>query len=145
MSCFYEKGLRFLCQRCSRCCRISPGFVYLSATDLTNLCQWFKLTEREFVSIYCRRVPFHDGTTVLGLREKKNYDCIFWNNGCTVYGARPVQCSTYPFWSWILEDEHMWNSRELDCPGIDCGELWTKADIDRQRNMYEQNEPLRLE
>src|SRR5574344_288995 len=101
MSCFYDKGLHFSCQKCSHCCRIDPGFVYLSQSDLTNLCQWFKFTQEQFISMYCRKVPYYDGTTVLSLREKKNYDCIFWDNGCTVYGARPVQCSTYPFWSWM--------------------------------------------
>ena len=144
MSCFYEAGLHFSCQRCSQCCRIDPGFVYLSATDLTNLCQWFKFKEIQFVSMYCRTVPYYDGTKVLCLREKQNYDCILWNNGCTAYGARPVQCSTYPFWTWILDEREMWENCGRDCPGINSGRIWNKTEIEQQRKMYELNEPIRV-
>lgn len=139
---FYDDGLHFSCQRCSNCCRIDPGFVYLSRADLTKLCQRFNLTVKDFVSVYCRWVQYYDNTEVLCLKERSNYDCILWNNGCTAYEARPVQCSTYPFWSWILEDEGQWKTCSEDCPGIDNGRLWTKAEIEEQRKRYEQNLPI---
>jgi uncharacterized protein len=144
MSCFYENGLEFSCQKCSCCCRIEPGFVYLSQTDLTKLCLWFKFTEEQFIAIYCRKVAYRDAY-VLCLREKKNYDCILWNNGCTAYGARPIQCSTYPFWSQLLKSEDAWNENKRNCPGIGRGRLWKKDEIDRMKEMYEQNEPRYFE
>ena len=101
---FYKAGLNFGCQRCSFCCGHSPGFVYLSRRDLTALCDFFKLSVKEFVEKYCRWADYYYGTKVLALQEQKNYDCILWNSGCTAYEARPIQCSTYPFWSWMLED-----------------------------------------
>ena len=139
---FYDDGLHFSCQRCSNCCRIDPGFVYLSQTDLTNLCQKFKMTVKEFVNVYCRWVQYYDNTEVLCLKEKTNYDCILWNNGCTAYEARPVQCSTFPFWSWILEDKGQWRACSEDCPGINNGRLWTKEEIEEQLKSYEQNLPI---
>ena len=34
---------------------------------------------------------------VLCLKEKPNFDCILWKDGCEAYEGRPVQCRTYPF------------------------------------------------
>ena len=139
---YYDDGLHFICKRCSNCCRIDPGFVYLSRSDLTNLCQRFKMSVKEFVGVYCRWVQYYDNTQVLCLKEKTNYDCILWNDGCTAYEARPVQCSTFPFWSWILEDKEQWQTCSQDCPGINDGRFWSKEEIERERKRYEQNLPI---
>ena len=93
-NCFYENGLNFQCQRCSHCCKDEPGFVYLSKIDLQNLLTCYNLTKEEFIEKYCRFVPYYDGSEVLCLLEKENYECILWDNGCTAYNARPIQCST---------------------------------------------------
>ena len=144
MSTFYDNGLRFECNRCSCCCRIKPGFVYLSRRDLTNLCIWFKLNDKTFIEKYCRWVIFYDNTEVLCLKETEAYDCVLWSkDGCTAYENRPVQCSTYPFWSHFLEHECDWDDNERDCPGINKGRLHTKEEIEAQLNEYENNEPLR--
>lgn len=142
--CFYENGLNFECNKCSACCRLRPGFVYLSQRDLTSLCQWFRLSETEFIEKYCRWVGYYDGKEALCLMELKNYDCIFWNKdtGCTAYGARPVQCSTYPFWDWILKDKETWNEIAKECPGFNKGRLWTKDEIEQQRIEYVHNNPI---
>lgn len=140
MPLFYENGLSFSCQRCSHCCRIEPGFVFLSRLDLTNLCLWFKLPEDSFIEKYCRRVPYLDGKTVLCLKETETYDCIFWKDGgCSAYGARPVQCSTYPFWTRLLSCKSEWEAEKDSCPGIDHGRIWKKDEIARQLEKYEIN------
>ncbi|WP_191014821.1 YkgJ family cysteine cluster protein [Treponema zioleckii] len=143
---FYEKGLKFSCNRCSGCCRLSPGYVYLSWSDLTNLCRWFKVSFEEFVKVYCRWVQYYDDSEVLCLKEKTNYDCILWKTGvgCEAYENRPVQCSTFPFWTWMLESEKVWNECASDCPGINAadGKLWSKEEIEQQRNAYENNKPI---
>lgn len=140
-SCFYKEGLHFACQRCSFCCGHSPGFVYLSKRDLETLCGFFKLSKKEFIEKYCRYVNYYQGTTVLALIEMKNYDCILWNNGCTAYEARPVQCSTYPFWTWMLEKD-TWEECSRDCPGINKGRLWSYEEIELNRHNYAVNKPL---
>lgn|SRR5574344_486701 len=140
---FYSEGLHFSCCKCSHCCRIEPGFVYISWSDLTKLCQWFKFTELEFIRKFCRWVPYYDGSEVLCLKETPEYDCILWKDGCTAYENRPVQCSTFPFWSWILEDRKSWDDSAKDCPGINCGKLWTWEEIEKQKDAYDENVPIR--
>lgn len=142
---FYKDGLHFDCKRCSFCCGHSPGFVYLSKRDLTALCEFFKMSEQEFVKKYCRWVNYYYGQTVLALLEQKNYDCILWKNGCTAYSARPVQCSTWPFWSWMIKDEKTWNECAAECPGMNKGRVWTFEEIEKNRTAYEENKPLKKE
>ena len=75
--------------------------------------------------------------------EKKNYDCILWNNGCTAYSARPVQCSTWPFWSWMIKTKEMWEECAKECPGMNNGRLWTFEEIEKNRKAYDENIPIR--
>lgn len=142
---FYKSGLQFECQRCSFCCGHSPGFVYLSRRDLDKLCAYKKMSIKKFVGEYCRWADYYYGTQVLALKEKKNYDCILWSSGCSCYEARPVQCSTWPFWSWMVETSESWQECARECPGMNKGRLWTYEEIERNRQAYEDNKPLHKE
>ncbi|MDE5898654.1 MAG: YkgJ family cysteine cluster protein [Treponemataceae bacterium] len=139
---FYKDGLRFECRRCSFCCGHSPGFVYLSRADLERLCAYFSVGERQFVEENCRWADYYGGRTVLALKEKRNYDCWLWDGGCTAYSARPVQCETYPFWSWMLSDEAVWTECAADCPGMNEGRLWSREEIEECRRRCSGNRPL---
>ena len=103
------------------------------------------MTVKDFVEKYCRWADYYYGSKVLALLEKKNYDCILWENGCSCYEARPVQCSTYPFWAWMIKDEKTWNECAKDCPGINKGKLWSVEEIEENRKKYVENIPLRKE
>ena len=125
---FYSAGLRFSCARCSTCCRKESGFVYLSENDLSALAQELQMEYADFVNMWCRWVPFERGRERLSLREKSNYDCIFWksgsagDDGCSVYNVRPLQCRTFPFWDYVLGSQQAWTNAGKDCPGIGSGE-----------------------
>lgn len=142
---FYEDGLQFECQRCSFCCGHSPGFVYLSERDLRALCEYKKMSIKEFVGCYCRWADYYYGQQVLALIEKKNYDCVLWENGCSCYPARPVQCSTYPFWNWMIADKETWDDCAKECPGMNKGKTWPVEVIEENKQKYVQNIPLRRE
>ncbi len=47
-----------------------------------------------------------------------------------MYEARPIQCSTYPFWSSIVSSESAWESEAIDCPGIGKGRLRKREDVE---------------
>ena len=142
---FYKDGLNFECARCSFCCGHSPGFVYLSKRDLLTLVDHHKMTIEAFVEKYCRWADYYYGTTVLALLEKKNYDCILWENGCSCYEARPVQCSTYPFWAWMVANKQTWDECAAECPGMNKGKHWSFEEIEENKKRYIQNVPLKKE
>jgi Fe-S-cluster containining protein len=62
------------------------------------------------------------GVERLSLKEKANFDCIFWDQSCGVYQSRPLQCRTFPFWPSILESRSAWLETARSCPGIGKGE-----------------------
>jgi len=132
---FYADGLRFSCSKCSSCCRGGPGYVFLSKSDVARLLSFLRLDFRSLFRDYCTLVDTGMGLS-LSLSEKANYDCVFWGEGgCSVYEARPIQCSTYPFWSAILDSEESWNEEGRRCPGIGRGELRSRSYIEER--LYE--------
>ncbi len=138
---FYENGLRFECQKCSACCRHDPGYVFLTRTDLDALMKEKGLNETDFLKKYCVTIDL-GGFKRISLIEKDNYDCIFWEEGgCTVYGARPVQCRTFPFWISNIEDKEDWDRTAAECPGIGKGPLVSKEEIEK-RVAERQKEPM---
>jgi Fe-S-cluster containining protein len=129
---FYAKGLSFSCTRCSACCRGEPGFVFLTKEDLARLLRRLGLDFKRFFQEYCTLVDAGTGMA-LSLRENAAYDCILWGEkGCKVYEDRPVQCSTYPFWSSIIESRSSWRGEARSCPGIGAGELRSRAYIEER-------------
>ncbi|HUX40948.1 MAG TPA: YkgJ family cysteine cluster protein [Rectinemataceae bacterium] len=127
---FWDEGLRFGCTRCSRCCTGEPGYVFLAAGDVRRLMAALALDFSSLISRYCRFVDMGEHFA-LSLRERSDHSCIFWGkNGCDVYDARPIQCSTYPFWSSILESRDTWSEESGYCPGIDSGALHARQEIE---------------
>jgi hypothetical protein len=140
---FYASGLSFGCERCSRCCRGDPGFVFLSRKDLKNLLARLGLDFKSFFRDYCILVDSGTGMA-LSLRErvregengKKEYDCALWaDGGCAVYEDRPVQCRAYPFWASIMDSAYAWKDESRFCPGIGQGELRSREYIEER--LYE--------
>gem|GEM_PF-157481 len=130
MNKFYEQGLRFECTQCSLCCRFEPGYVFLSEKDIKDISTGLNIKPNTFIDKYCRVVITETGMR-LSLKEKSNYDCIFWKNGgCTIYSFRPLQCRSYPFWQASLKTEQTWNQLEESCPGINRGRLNSKELIE---------------
>lgn len=129
MNPWYKDGLSFTCTQCSACCRHDPGYVFMSQHDLDRLCEHTKLSHDEFRKKYTRIVGFGFADR-LSLTEKTNNDCIFWDQGCTVYEARPLQCRAFPFWSSLLGDKESWEEHTVHCPGMNQGKLHSKEDID---------------
>ena len=141
---FYAQGLRFSCARCSACCRYDSGFVFLSRNDVSRLEALFNMGYREFTEAFCRWVPSENGTERLSLKEKSNYDCIFWSTekeGCSVYEARPIQCRAFPFWASVINSEESWESTAAGCPGIGRDTLVSSDSIEKWLALR-QNEPI---
>ena len=127
---FYAQGLRFSCTRCSACCRHDSGYVFLSGKDVSILGAALDMEYGEFTKVYCRWIPSVNGTWQLSLREKSNFDCIFWTEeGCSVYEKRPLQCRSFPFWQSVVCDKRNWKMTAQGCPGMGRGSLHSTDSI----------------
>lgn len=112
---WFSEGLRFKCTGCGECCTGSPGYVYLSNTDLDRLSNHFEISVEEFQRKYTRLI---DGQYAL-LDEATSYDCIFLKDKkCTVYESRPTQCQTFPWWIHHLREPKDWEDAAGRCEGI---------------------------
>lgn len=138
---FYSNGLRFECTRCNACCRYEPGYVFLSESDLDRLMKGTGLGRAEFLKRYCRTVDI-GGVRMISLTEKENFDCIFWDNGCTVYRHRPLQCRSFPFWEANLESRKAWQEVSRTCPGVNRGKLFTSAEIEKWLRARREDPPI---
>jgi hypothetical protein len=126
---YYAEGLRFSCQQCSACCRHEPGFVFLSFTDLKRIVTFLESSFSRVLQDYCRIVDV-GLTERVSLVEKANYDCVFWaDGGCTIYGARPLQCRSFPFWHEFVHEKARWEKLARSCPGIGQGPVHPAEEI----------------
>ena len=126
---WYDKGLRFSCQRSGNCCK-SHGryeFVYLADQDVQAIAAHLGLAESTFRRRHCAQ---DGGYTILKITEP---DCPFLeaDNSCSIYPVRPKQCATWPFWDENLVEENWKGPVKECCPGIDQGELHSAEEAER--------------
>jgi Fe-S-cluster containining protein len=80
------------------------------------MAEFLKIPVEEFLKKYTRRV----GTRLSLTEHPRNYDCVFLKGKkCQVYGARPKQCRTFPWWPENLENKEQWEQTAARCEGID--------------------------
>jgi len=129
---WYKDGLQFECQRCGGCCAGSPGQVWVTEAEITRIADYLEMAREKFRRRYTEE--FEDRGRCL--KERANYDCIFYNRkeGCVIYQCRPRQCRTWPFWRWNLETRDRWRYTSMDCPGIGQGKYYSLEEIEARAN-----------
>lgn len=129
---WYSSGLKFTCKLCGHCCSGEPGYVFLSKDEIEHISSYLGLAEEEFLNKYTRlidRGTYYD----ISLKEREDYSCIFLSDkGCKIYPVKPLQCSTYPFWDYLLSDKALFYAEKEACPGIGEGELHSEKEIREQ-------------
>ena len=111
--------MRFQCQPgCIRCCE-QKGHVYLTRDDIARLAAYLGLRRAEFRRRYlCGEPP------LLRFRKQRHKQCPFLRaDGCSVHAAKPLQCSSFPFWPEILGSAAERRNTEAYCPGLNRGPL----------------------
>jgi len=138
---WYADGLRFACTQCGNCCTGPPGAVWFEADEGGAMAAALGLDETAFYERYARRIG-----RSWSLRERKTehgYDCIFLDRKrapgravCGLYGARPTQCRTWPFWPENLRTRRAWENvrRVTPCPGMNKGPVVPIEQIRIQRD-----------
>lgn len=122
-------GLRFECTGCGLCCTQRGGYahVYVNAAEVAGLAALLGVTPAKFR----RRYTFVDE---LGWRQLRFRDgaCTFLDPAtkrCTVYGARPVQCSTFPYWPELI-GLHGWRREaKAMCEGMGRGPVIAREEV----------------
>lgn len=134
---WYGEGLRFSCHGCGHCCRIE-GYVWVERHEIERLAELLGLDAETFSRRYVRRIH-HEHFSLI--EKHGSHDCIFWQDGCTVYAARPDQCRTFPFWPDHLAGEGAWEALAQMCPGVDQGRLYEPAEIRRLARAHGETAP----
>ncbi|MFP4105768.1 MAG: YkgJ family cysteine cluster protein [Phycisphaerae bacterium] len=133
---WYVAGLAFECTGCGNCCAgPEEGYVWVKDADIAAIARVLGISNQEMRDQYVRKVGRR-----YSLVEKPNRDCIFLQadpdtgtRGCKVYGARPTQCRTWPFWPSNLASADDWCEAAMRCPGINRGERFEFDHIEQQR------------
>lgn len=130
---WYADGLKFKCSQCGDCCTGAPGYVWVNKSEIEALAELVEMTVDDFEAMYVRKVGIRKS-----LKEFPNGDCVFFDNkarSCSVYGARPRQCKTWPFWDSNLKSPETWAQTCEECPGSGKGKLYTLQQIEDQKSV----------
>lgn len=110
------QDIGFLCLLCGECCTGDENSVVVFPFEIRRLLcatgeAWEDVAEPPAVGEWDSEGNFH--TIEWRLKKKKNASCKFYSpEGCRIYGARPLLCSTYPFY---LDDGAL---RFSECRGL---------------------------
>ena len=134
---WYAGGLAFECQGCGGCCAgPHEGYVWVTDDDVEAIAAHLRISVQEMMTRYVRRVGRR-----MSLRESPpSMDCIFLQTAsdgqraCDIYGTRPTQCRTWPFWQSNLGDSDDWLLASDRCAGINRGKLHDIEEIETRRN-----------
>jgi Fe-S-cluster containining protein len=130
---WYADGLKFKCSGCGDCCTGAPGYVWVNKAEIQDLATLVEMDVEEFEDTYVRKVGVRKS-----LKEFPNGDCVFFDTearNCTVYGARPRQCKTWPFWDSNLKTPEDWERTCEECPGSGTGKLYSLEQIEEQKSV----------
>lgn len=128
---WYDEGLKFSCTECGKCCGGSPGYVWVNTEEMEAIAAFLNISLKEFKIKYIRRV----GNRYSLLESKETFDCVFLKEKkCQIYGARPTQCRTFPWWPQNLSSKAAWEYTAQGCEGIcDQGEIVAREKIEEQK------------
>ncbi len=127
---WFKDGLRFECTQCGDCCTGAPGFVWVNREEIAALAKLLDMPVADFEAKYVRKVGIRKS-----LIEFANGDCVFFDGQarkCTVYGARPRQCRTWPFWESNVATDEAWKQTCQVCPGSGQGKLYPAEQVVHQ-------------
>lgn len=145
---WFSAGLAFSCSMCGNCCSGSSGSVRFTDNEADEMAAQVKMSTEDFFSKYTRRRG-RGSKAYFELKEVRTdsgaMDCVFLDRSkipgkaiCSLYGARPGQCRTWPFWPELLESEKAWKNAKFGpegCPGLGKGAIVPYEEIVRQRDL----------
>ena len=125
----YQGSLPFDCTSCGKCCK-TKGNVIMSPSEVNAAASLLGLSLKDFTKMYASHKAPHSKERPdefwLKIRSDETSGCIFLkDNLCSIYEARPSQCSTYPFWTSIMDSSESWNKEVRQSDDSTVGPYWT--------------------
>jgi hypothetical protein len=117
---WYKDGLKFKCTGCGKCCTGTKGLVFVTEDEIKGMAAFLNITselfKRKYLKIRNNRYVLVEKKSLTVFGE---FDCIFLKDKkCEVYGERPLQCRTYPWWPENLTSKESFALAALECEGI---------------------------
>jgi len=128
---WYHEGLRFHCTGCGACCSGAPGYIWVSEAEIHAMAAATGMAPEDFERAFVRT----EGRRRT-LRERPGGDCVLLDEQtrrCRLYGVRPRQCRSWPFWPSNLRTPGDWQRVCEDCPGAGRGPRISLEEIERCR------------
>lgn len=131
---YIPDNFKFKCFDCGDCCRHEAGYIFLLDDEIKVISKYFKIRKEEFLHNFA----FKFSNSVYSLKEKENFDCIFWDEscrngkgGCSIYKIRPIQCKDFPFWISTFSSKENFEEQASRCKGIMAkdGRLYSSIEI----------------
>lgn len=122
--------MKFSCQEScgGQCCTMgwsqAGAFVFLTKQDQLKIQATYGISLLDFANLgEFTSTRFAMYSTRQWFLKGKDDHCYFFENGkCKIYGARPVQCQTFPYWPENIVEGKWVDKVRSSCPGIDQGE-----------------------
>ena len=124
-----ERGLRFECTQCGKCCwtRGEYSHVYMTDADVASLAAALGMPVAEARE----RFTFRDenGWTELDFTGGRCVMLDAETNLCKVYESRPTQCRTFPFWPELIRRGAWTGEAKRICEGVGNGRVVPKDEV----------------
>ena len=132
---WYHEGLRFRCTGCGACCTGEPGHIWVNRAEIHAMAEALDMLPEEFEKTFVRTKGRRRT-----LKERPGGDCVLLEqktSRCRVYGVRPRQCRSWPFWSSNLRGPEDWQRTCEECPGAGTGSRVPLEKIEEYRGMIQ--------
>lgn len=121
----------FHCTECGKCCT-GAGEVFVNEDESQRIAAHLNMSLARFQQRYTLPSRKHKGWRLIKsvgpqkvprrasvvFHWQPDQDCVFLRDKlCTIYPARPVQCSTYPWWPELMT-ARAWAEEAAHCEGI---------------------------
>lgn len=105
------------CETCKgRCCNGESGNIWVNRQEIETIAAGLSMETETFIRVYLKKVGYR--FSIRELKIRNNYACVFYDqekNGCAIYGTRPEQCRTFPFWLYYKDKA---DEVAEECPGV---------------------------
>lgn len=104
------------CRECRGfCCRGESGNIWVDMDEIKTICAQMNVNVIDGLDRYFLKI--RNRFTIRETDTGDEFCCAFLDASgqCSVYGARPAQCRTFPFWDAYRDDP---GAAAAECPGV---------------------------